>query len=255
MRSRLLLGAIVQNPPFTDQLARKLATRALVDPGDLAAFAALSWKQRSVPAASYVVREGQPPVRCGFIIEGFAYRQKLTLDGQREIVALLVPGDLIDLQNLYFTQSDHDVVALTALSLAEVPIVELRELASMRPGIAAALWTDALIEASIYREWLLNIGRRPARMRLAHLLCEFHARLRAIDRAGDMEYELPMTQEQLGDAMGLTPVHVNRVLKILEQDGLIGRHKRQIRVTDWERLRSAADFNDRYLHLDQAQTA
>ena len=242
----------MQNPPFTDQLARKLATRALVDPADLAALAALSWKQRSVPSASYVVREGQPPLRCGFIIEGFAYRQKLTLDGQREIVALLVPGDLIDLQNLYFSQSDHDVVTLTGLTLAEVSIVELRDLAGIRPGIAAALWTDALIEASIYREWLLNIGRRPARIRLAHLLCEFHARLRAIDRAGEMEYQLPMTQEQLGDAMGLTPVHVNRVLKMLEAEGLIGRHKRHIKVNDWERLRAAADFDERYLHLDHA---
>jgi len=242
----------VPKSAFSDQLARKLATRALVDPGDLSALMALSWKQRSIPIAHYIVREGLPPQRCGFIMEGYAYRQKLTLDGQREIVAVLVPGDLIDLQNLYFTQSDHDVVSLTPLTMAEVPIVELRELAAALPGIAAALWTDTLIEASIYREWLLNIGRRPAKARLAHMLCEFHARLRAIDRAGEMEYELPMTQEQLGDAMGLTPVHVNRVLKMLEADGLIGRNKRQIKVTDWARLRTAADFNERYLHLDQA---
>ncbi|MES2988108.1 MAG: Crp/Fnr family transcriptional regulator [Pseudomonadota bacterium] len=240
----------MSDPISFDPLFHKLALRARIDAGDRAAVMALGWKRRTVTASSYVVREGRPPLRCGFILEGFAYRQKLALDGAREIVAILVPGDLIDLQNLYFTQSDHDVVALTQLLIAEVPIVELRALVAGRPAVAAAMWTDTLVEASIYREWLLNIGRRAARTRLAHLLCEFQARLHAVARSEDMEYELPMTQEQLGDTMGLTPVHVNRVLKLLEQDGLVARNKRQIKVLDWDRLRAAADFNDRYLHLD-----
>lgn len=236
---------------FVAQVANKLRTRAIPDPGDGQALAALGWKQRSVPAASYIVREGQPPLRCGFIIEGYAYRQKMTVNGEREILSILVPGDLIDLQNLYLRISDHDVVALTAMSLAEVPLSDLRELAMARPTIAAAMWTDTLVEASIYREWLLNIGRRSAKTRLAHLLCEFHTRLRIIGRCGEMEVELPMTQEQLGDAMGLTPVHVNRVLKALELDGLISRDRRRVKVIDWSRMRAAADFNDRYLHLEQ----
>ncbi|RYD56767.1 MAG: Crp/Fnr family transcriptional regulator [Sphingomonadales bacterium] len=237
-------------PPFLAQLTRKLAARTASEPGEHEAIAALAWKRRDFPAASYILREGQPPIRCGFIIEGYAYRQKLAVTGEREIVSILVPGDLIDLQNLYLDQTDHDVVSLTAVALAEVAITDLRELARQRPAIAARMWRDALVEASIYREWLLNIGRRPAKARLAHLLCEFHARLRVIGRCGEMEYELPMTQEQLGDAMGLTPVHVNRVLKMLETDGLIRREKRQIKVIDWERLRAAADFNERYLHLE-----
>ena len=237
---------------IADQVISKLASRAPLDARARTAIAALPWKERRLPASAYMVREGQVPQRCIFLLEGYAFRQKLTSNGEREIVALLVPGDFIDLQNLYLDQSDHDLVTLGAVRVAEVGMIDLRALVETSPMVGAALWIDALVESSIYREWLLNIGRRPARIRLAHLLCEFHARLRAIDRAGDMEYELPMTQEQLGDAMGLTPVHVNRVLKLLEQDGLIGRYKRQIKVTDWERLRTAADFNDRYLHLDQA---
>ena len=242
---------MLNSPNVSAQFARKCAARAPADAGDAEALASLDWKQRSVPASSYLVREGQPPVRCAFIIDGYAYRQKLTVNGEREIVSVLIPGDLIDLQNLYLRVSDHDVVALTAVTLAEVPIGDLRDLAKRRPAIAAAMWTDALVEASIYREWLLNIGRRPAKTRMAHLLCELHARLRVIGRCGVMEYELPMTQEQLGDAMGLTPVHVNRVLKALEGDGLISRRKRQIHVADWPRMRAAADFNERYLHFEQ----
>ena len=113
------------------------------------------------------------------------------------------------------------------------------------------MWIDALVESSIHREWLLNVGRRNARSRLAHLLCEFSVRFQKSTIADAMAYELPMTQEQLGDALGLTPVHVNRVLKSLETDGLIARKKRQVSVIDWPRLRDAAEFNERYLHLGQ----
>ena len=242
---------MLNSSQFATQVSHRFAHRISRQDGDIAAIDALGWQGRRVPASAYLVREGQRPKSCAAIIDGFAYRQKLAINGEREIVSILVPGDLIDLQNLHLDESDHDVVALTAMVISEVPLAELRALARARPAIAEAMWTDTLVEASIYREWLLNIGRRPAKVRLAHLLCEFHARLRAIGRCSEMEYELPMTQEQLGDAMGLTPVHVNRVLKMLERDGLIGRDKRRIKVIDWEQLRTAADFNDRYLHLDQ----
>jgi CRP-like cAMP-binding protein len=121
------------------------------------------------------------------------------------------------------------------------------------PAAGQALWVDALVESSIHREWLLNVGRRNARSRLAHLLCEFSVRLKQSTPGDAMAYELPMTQEQLGDALGLTPVHVNRVLKSLETDGLIARKKRQVSVIDWAGLRDAAEFNERYLHLGQTR--
>lgn len=105
-----------------------------------------------------------------------------------------------------------------------------------------------MIEASIFREWLLNVGRRDARERVAHLLCEISARLEATGLAREFTYELPMTQEQIGDALGLTAVHINRVLKALEKDNLIKRQKREVAIADWQRLRRAADFNLRYLH-------
>jgi len=108
-----------------------------------------------------------------------------------------------------------------------------------------------LIETSMLREWLLNIGQRDARARIAHFLCELTVRIGGSSESMDRSFELPMTQEQLGDALGLTPVHINRTLKALARDGLIARDGKNIRFPDWSRIRDAAEFNARYLHLDQ----
>ena len=113
-----------------------------------------------------------------------------------------------------------------------------------------ALWVDTLVDGSIFREWVVNVGRRDARARVAHILCEFSLRLEAAGLAKGHRYELPMTQEQLADAVGLTSVHVNRVLKRLGEDGLIRRDRRTIVIEDWKRMRDVGDFNERYLHHD-----
>jgi CRP-like cAMP-binding protein len=118
-------------------------------------------------------------------------------------------------------------------------------------AVGRALWIDTLIDASIFREWVVNVGRRDSRARVAHLLCEFSLRLQAAGMAENHRYELPMTQEQLADATGLTPVHVNRVLKALEREGLIERaSSKSVLIGDWQRLTTAGDFNRSYLHLD-----
>jgi CRP-like cAMP-binding protein len=123
----------------------------------------------------------------------------------------------------------------------------------MRHQLARAMWADTLIDASIFREWVVNVGRRTSIARIAHLLCEFALRMKHAGLSSDGVYELPMTQEQLADAVGLTAVHVNRVLKELGRLGLIVRERRSITIPDWEKLRNIGDFNARYLHLDQAQ--
>ena len=234
-------------------LVARLAARAPLSEADRTALLAIPLSVRVYDPSAYIVREGQVPLRCGILLEGFAYRQKLTENGARQIVALLVPGDIFDLQNLHLAESDHNVQALTRVVAAEASVAALRELSIRSSGIGTAMWVDALIEASILREWVLNVGRRDARARLAHLLCEFELRVKAAGMITSAGYELPLTQEQLADALGLTPVHVNRVLKVLQRDGLIDRQRRQIQVTDWPRLRAAAGFSQRYLHL--AQTA
>lgn len=135
--------------------------------------------------------------------------------------------------------------------MAIVPRDPIRELTRIRPAIAYAILVYILVESSIFREWVLNVGRRDARSRLAHLLCEFAIRMDVQGLSDCGGYELPMTQEQLGDALGLTSVHVNRTLKSLEADGLITRNKRHVGFPRWDALRDEADFNGRYLHLER----
>lgn len=236
---------------ISDMMIKRLETRTTLSDADRDAIESLPFVHREVAPTTYLVREGVKPTRCAFVIDGFCYRHKLTTDGARQIVSLQIPGDFIDLQNLFLDESDHNVQALTRSAVAEIETGVLREVVLAHPAIASAMWIEALVEASIFREWIVNVGRRNAHERVGHLLCEFALRLESAGIAPDRSYELPMTQEQLGDAVGLTPVHVNRVLKALAMRDFIGRDRRQIRIIDWAGLRDASDFNARYLHLKQ----
>ncbi len=231
-------------------LVRNLELRAPLPEEDRNAVLALSYTLRTLEPSTYTIREADPPKLCAVLVSGFAYRQKLTGDGSRQIVALQIPGDALDLQHLFLNTADHNVQMLTRGEVAFVPREELQELARSRPAVGHAILVKISVEASIFREWLLNVGRRESRARLAHLLCELAIRLDAEGLAEDYGYELPMTQEQLADTLGLTPVHVNRTLKTLEAEGLIIRNKRNISFPDWERMRGVGDFNQRYLHLE-----
>jgi CRP-like cAMP-binding protein len=229
-------------------LVRHLAVHARISADDEAAVLALPYKLRTLEAQSYTVREGDRPDRCAILVSGYAYRHKVTGDGSRQILSLHIPGDALDFQNMFLSESDHNVQMLTRGQVAEIAREPLEQLVLSNPGVAEAVMIATLVEASIFREWALNIGRRDARGRIAHLLCEFSFRLDARGLGPQEVFELPITQEQLADATGLTPVHVNRILKGLQADGLIERDRRIIRFPNWERLREEGDFNSRYLH-------
>lgn len=233
---------------------RNLELRAPLSEPDRQAVLGLPYNLRTLEAGSYTVREAEPPVQCGVLLSGFAYRQKLTGEGDRQIVSLHVPGDALDLQHLFLDVADHSVQMLTRGEVAFVPRAAIQDLAANRPGVSRALMVKVLAEASVLREWVLNVGRRDARARLSHVLCELAVRLEAQGLAEEYGYQLPMTQEQLADAVGLTAVHVNRTLKTLEMEGLITRTKRNISFPNWERMRHVADFNQRYLHLEPQTT-
>ena len=165
-------------------------------------------------------------------------------------------GEVVDLQNSMLKVADHSVQMLTAGTVAMILREDVIRLTLERPKIGHAMWIDTLVDASIFREWIANVGRRDARTRLAHLLCEFSMRLRVAGLGEDTHYELPMTQEQLADATGLTSVHVNRSLRALENQGLIKRTgPRAIHVSDWRALAQAGDFDSNYLHLRGTEPA
>jgi len=197
---------------------------------------------------AYLVREGEPATTCSLLVTGFAFRQKLVSDGARQIISIHIPGEFLDIQNSMLEIADHNVQALTRSSVALVQKGALTELIGNRPNIRRAIWLDSLIDSSVFREWVVNIGRRDARGRIAHLLCELAARLASSGVAdGDM-YDFPLTQEQVGDATGLTAVHTNRTLQALRKDGLISLSSSRLTILDWEGLAELGDFNERYLH-------
>ncbi len=228
---------------------RKIERRFPLEADDRDALLGLPNMVRRVVAGAHIVRDGDRPEHCTALVSGFAYRHKITGEGGRQIMSVHIRGDFLDLQNSLLPVADHNVQALSAAEVAFIPREAIRELAMQRPAVAAALWFDTLVDASVFREWVVNVGRRDARTRVAHLLCEFFARLEAAGLASDHRYDLPMTQEQLADAVGLTSVHVNRVLRQLGEEGLIKRERRDIVILDWDRMRHVAGFNDRYLHL------
>ncbi len=216
---------------------------------DRQAVLGLPARVRRLDAGSYLVREGSIPAHCAILVDGYAYRQKVTGEGSRQILAVCIPGDAVDLQNIFFDIADHSVQMMSVGHVVDVPRADIQQLMLFHPNLSRAILQLTLVEAAILREWVVNVGRRHARERIAHVLCEFAVRLETRGLARSDSYELPMTQEQLADATALTPVHVNRVLKSLESDGLIKRKRRHIQFPDWRALQDAADFSRAYLHI------
>jgi CRP-like cAMP-binding protein len=236
--------------PTFEKMVRRLERRSPLGEAGRRALFGLPHTIRPLSVGAHLIRDGDRPEHCCLLLSGFAHRYRITGEGGRQIISIHMASEFVDLQNGLLSVADHSVQMLTDAEVAYIPQRAIQEAAFGDPAVARALWIDTLIDASIFREWVVNVGRRDSRARVAHLLCEFSMRLEAAGLASNHHYELPMTQEQLADAVGLTSVHVNRVLKQLGQDGLISRDKRRIVIEDWPGLRATGDFNERYLHHD-----
>lgn len=197
---------------------------------------------------SYIVREGDTATDCALLLDGFAYRQKLLRNGSRQIISIHIPTEFVDLQNSMLGVADHNVQSLNQCEVAQIPCEAILNLMDRRPAVRMALWVDTLIDASIFREWVVNVGRRDSRARIAHLICELSVRLKWIGKGDEDTCEFPLTQEQIADCTGLTPVHTNRTLQRLRREGLIQLSSRSLTILDWEGLREAGDFEELYLH-------
>jgi CRP-like cAMP-binding protein len=232
-------------------MVRKLNLWQPLNQSDREAVLRLPFTRRRLSAGQYIVWEGDRPQNSCLLVSGFAYRHKLSGSGRRQIMSIHMKGDIVDLQNSLLGVADHNVQMLSAGDVALIPVDAMREIAFNRPAVGMAMWYETLVEGSIFREWILNIGRRDALTRIAHLLCEFALRLEIADLGKQSEYELPITQEQLSDAVALTSVHVNRMLMKLEAEGLIKRTKRVVTINDWQELAKVGDFEPRYLHVER----
>jgi len=239
-----------------EPMVRKLAYRQDLDAEDRAALLALPHQVKKLEPNHYIVRQGDRAQFSCLMVSGFSVRHKIVGGGFRQIVAIHMKGEMVDLQNSLLGLADHSVQMLTPGTVALIPREEIVRIAFERPVVGRAMWLDTLVDGSIFREWIANVGRRDAHTRIAHVLCEFALRLKLAGLGEADAYELPMTQEQLADATGLTPVHVNRMIRKLEADGLITRSSpRAITIADWRKLAETGDFDSAYLHLPEDETA
>jgi CRP-like cAMP-binding protein len=230
-------------------LARKLAHFIQLSEIEEHVLRSMPAHLRHVEARCDIVAEGDWPAELSLITEGFACRYKLLADGRKQIMAFLIPGDICDLRALLTGRMDHAVAAINDNQIATIPRQKIFDAMEKYPRIELALWRDTMLDAALYRQWLINLGRRSAYQRIAHLLCEIWTRLEAIGRTKAGSYELPVTQAHVADAMGISLVHVNRSLKRLRQDGLITFRANQVTVLDWGRLQDVAEFDPGYLQL------
>jgi len=244
--------------PSTSQdnpLVRKLESIFSLTESERQALRGLPMQIMSLKANQDVVREGDRPSRCCLFLEGVGCTYKVTADGRRQIVAFNIPGSIPDLQSLHLETLDTGVGTLDPCTVGFIDHEVLRDLCDRFPRIAAAFWRKALIDAAIYREWVINIGQRDAYKRLAHLLCEMVVRLKAVGLASDQACHLPVTQAELGDALGISTVHVNRVLQQMRADGLVRTKGSTLTIPDWRALKQAGEFDPVYLHLRQERAA
>jgi CRP-like cAMP-binding protein len=217
---------------------------------------------QNLPMQVVVIKEGQDIVRAGdspsrscLLLSGFACVYKLTGDGKRQIVSFSIPGDIPDLQSLHLEVLDNSLGTLTPCRVGFITHEALRDLCERYPRITSAFWRETLIDAAIFREWVMNVGQREAYSRMAHVFCELIVRLRAVGLVEDHACTLPITQGEFADAIGVSTVHVNRVLQEMRANGIIELSGDRLKVPDWETLKRAGDFDPIYLHLKREQAA
>jgi CRP-like cAMP-binding protein len=204
-----------------------------------------------VPAQTDLICEGDEPTHVRLILDGWACRYKMLDDGRRQIMAIFLPGDMCDFNVFILRKMDHSIMALTPVRLAAIYPDALETLTGAHPRILKGLWWETLVNASIQREWTVNLGQRSALERIAHLFCEIFLRLQAVGMIRENRCNMPITQIELADAMGLTAVHVSRTLKTMRAEGLVKLNGRELLIPDFGALQSIGLFNPNYLHFER----
>lgn len=210
-------------------------------------LASLITKRVSVEPRHEILPNSGASLDLHIVMQGIAYRNRASRDGSRQIIGLLFPGDACNLDLLFQPEMDHDVTALVRTEVATIPWQKIREQMADDPGLAQTLWRSTVEEAARLRQWLINMGGQKARGRVAHLLYELYIRLQRIEKTNGQSYSMPLTQEEMADILGMTPVHVSRVLKQLREERLIVFAGRELTIADPEGLKAAASFDPRYL--------
>ena len=232
----------------TEMMIRRLRVNSAVSDDEAAALRALPASVKEFPEETSLVSEGERPTRCIVIMSGFAFRSKVSDTGKRQILSFHPAGDMPDLHGLLLDRMDHDLVTLSPATVAFIEHRHINRLIEERPNLARVLWRETVVDASIFREWIVNLGTRDAPGRLAHLLAELRARLASVGLTADQQFMFPITQSKLSEALGISEVHVNRVIQSFRAEGVLELKRKTVTLKDFERLSDIGGFNGLYLH-------
>jgi len=239
-----------RNAPNFQRFLHKLTSRSVLSPEEQQAILDLPGHAAQVQANRDFVRLDEIVDHSSLIVEGLVGRFGQNSEGQRQITAVHIPGDMADLHSVVLPKSTSALQALSTATILRVPQTAIRNAARRYPAIAEALWRDCMVDSAILSQWVVNVGRRDAKTRIAHLLCEMATRFGGPVHERELSFEFNLTQTHLADATGLTPVHVNRTLKVLREDRLVSMHSRIVTIHDWDGLASIGEFDASYLQAD-----
>ncbi len=234
---------------MTELFVARLESHMSLDPADRAGLMALPAQLRQFSGRNSSLSGKLTENHVHVLEDGFACRYRDLPDGRRQILSLLIPGDIIDLRQFVLGGAQPQLAALSPLSMSAIPNTNLLKLLETSPRATRALWSTTLVEESICREWLVSIGKRSALERVAHLLCEIYLRLAAVGRIEGPRFSLPLTQSELADVLGLSTVHVNRTLQELRKSELIAFQSGIVEMFDFDTLARLGLFSPSYLHL------
>jgi CRP-like cAMP-binding protein len=232
-----------------DKHLLKLRARDEIGPDEEAAIRSAVAEYRDLPADKTIIEANRPLTNSTLLLEGLMCRYKDLSDGQRQITELHVPGDFVDLHSFTLKHLDHAVMTLTRCKVAVVPHANLERITERFPHLTRVLWFTTLLDACIAREGEVSLGRRTAIQRTAHFFCELRIRMGIVGMTDGNSYPLDVTQIEVAECLGLTSVHVNRVLKELRERGIMEFRSGQVTIFDVAELERVADFDANYLYL------
>jgi CRP-like cAMP-binding protein len=232
-----------------DVLIKKLSRFLPLSSGEARAIQGVPSEVKAYGRGEHLVIEGESPDHSAVLLSGMAFRYRLLANGSRQIMALQVAGDFVDLHSFVLKPMDHSVAVAAPAEVAHVPHKRIAKLLEEFPRLAQAFLWDMALDAATFREWMVGLGRRSAPQQLAHLFCELYYRLEMAGLTRHNSFELPLSQPDLADICGLSSVHVNRSLQGLRREGLIVLERGRLTIPDLGELARAAEFDPAYLHL------
>lgn len=233
---------------MANRFIEKLQRYGVLETADVLALTSVTQKPRTIAARKDLIREGDRPGPVFVILDGWACRYKVLPSGTRQILAYLMPGDSCDLHIGLLAEMDHSIQTITPALVSTVERREMDDLMERHPRIAKAMYIAQLVDEGTMRAWITSMGRRSSIERVAHLMCELYVRARNTGVTSDEDFNLPLSQTLMADSLGMTPVHLNRVLKELRKTGAMTLQRGSLKITDPQTLIQVAGFDENYLH-------